>query len=107
MSSKINLTFLTLPVELVYRILDYLDDWSLICSIRNVSTRINRIIDNYHRYRVSYLVPMRKSSPHYVQNAIRFYEMLLTDSIHDYTHIHFLFHQRFHFSTFPCLFHAE
>ena len=56
MSSKINLTFLTLPVELVYRILDYLDDWSLICSIQNVSTRINRIIDNYHRYRVSYLV---------------------------------------------------
>ena len=57
MSSKINLTFLTLPVELVYRILDYLDDWSLICSIRNVSTRINRIIDNYDRYRVSCLVP--------------------------------------------------
>ena len=57
MSSKINLTFLTLPVELVYRILDYLDDWNLICSIRNVSTRINRIIDNYDRYPVSYLVP--------------------------------------------------
>ena len=57
MSSKINLTFLTLPVELVYRILDHLDDWSLICSIRNVSTRINRIIDTYDRYRVSYLVP--------------------------------------------------
>ena len=57
MSNKINLTFLTLPVELVYRILDYLDDWSLICSIRNVSTRINRIIDNYHRYQVNYLVP--------------------------------------------------
>ena len=57
MSSQINLTFLTLPVELVYRILDHLDDWSLICSIRNVSTRINRIIDNYDRYLVSYLVP--------------------------------------------------
>ena len=57
MSSQINLTFLTLPVELVYRILDYLDDWSLICSMRNVSTRINSIIDNYHRYQVSYLVP--------------------------------------------------
>ena len=57
MSRKINLTFLTLPVELVYRILDYLDDWSLICSIRNVSTRIDAITDSYDRYQVSYLFP--------------------------------------------------
>ena len=57
MSSKISLTFLTLPVELVYRVLDYLDDWSIICSIRNVCTRIDAIIDSYDRYQVSYLVP--------------------------------------------------
>ena len=57
MSSEINLTFLTLPVELVYRILDYLDDWSLICSIRNVCTRTDAIIDSYYRYQVSYLFP--------------------------------------------------
>ena len=57
MSSQINLTFLTLPVELVYRILDHLNDWSLICSIRNVCTRIDAIMDSYDRYQVSYLFP--------------------------------------------------
>ncbi|CAF4774262.1 unnamed protein product, partial [Rotaria sp. Silwood2] len=41
---------LRLPVELVYCILDNLDDFSIFCSVRNVCTRLNMIIDTYHRY---------------------------------------------------------
>lgn len=43
----------TLPIELVYRVLDNLDDFSLLCSLRNVCTRINAIVDSYSRYQVN------------------------------------------------------
>lgn len=43
----------TLSVELVYRILDKLDEIDLIYSISNVSARLNMIMDTYHRYQVS------------------------------------------------------
>ncbi|CAM2718678.1 unnamed protein product [Rotaria socialis] len=42
--------FLTLPVELVYRILDNLDELTILCSARNVCVRLNTITDAYHRY---------------------------------------------------------
>lgn len=41
-----------LPIELVYRILDYLDGFNLIFSARNVCTRLNEIVDTYHPYQV-------------------------------------------------------
>lgn len=47
------LSFLTVPVELVYRILDNLDDVSIICSVRNVCLRLNMITDTYSRYQVN------------------------------------------------------
>ncbi len=42
----------TLPIELVYQILDNLDLITVICSVRDVCTRLNFIIDSYHRYQV-------------------------------------------------------
>jgi hypothetical protein len=42
----------TLPVELVYRILDHLDNKSLFLSCTNICRRLNDIIDTYHRYQV-------------------------------------------------------
>ncbi|CAF2223523.1 unnamed protein product [Rotaria magnacalcarata] len=42
--------FMTLPVELVYQILDNLDEFTILCSARNVSVRLNTITDAYHRY---------------------------------------------------------
>ena len=56
MSKFVMLSFLTLPVELVYRILDHIDDITLFCSIRDVCTRFNTIIDTYHRYQVNFNV---------------------------------------------------
>jgi hypothetical protein len=53
MSKKIILSLLTLPVELVYRILDKMDDWTMLCSMQNVCTQINTIVDTYHRYQVN------------------------------------------------------
>jgi hypothetical protein len=48
------LTLPTLPVELVYRILDHLNDKTIFLSLRNVCQRLNTIIDSYHRYQVNY-----------------------------------------------------
>jgi hypothetical protein len=42
----------TLPVELVYRILDHLNNKSIFLSCTNVCRRLNDIIDSYHRYQV-------------------------------------------------------
>lgn len=47
-----GVSFQTLPVELIYRILDYLDNVTILLSCRNVCTRLNDIVDGYHRYRV-------------------------------------------------------
>lgn len=48
-----NFSLQSLPVDLVYRILDNLDDKAIFLSILNVSERLNRIIDTYHRYQVT------------------------------------------------------
>jgi len=42
----------TLPIELVYRILDNLSDRQIFLSCLNVCARLNIIIDTYHRYQV-------------------------------------------------------
>ncbi len=43
----------TLPVEIVYRILDNFDELTILCSMRDVCTRLNLIIDAYQRYKVT------------------------------------------------------
>ncbi|CAF4715950.1 unnamed protein product, partial [Rotaria sp. Silwood2] len=50
MCDKTPATLLTIPVDIVYRILEKLDDLSLILSVRNVCERLNIITDTYHRY---------------------------------------------------------
>ncbi len=55
MSDKMILSLLILPVELVYRILDNLNDLNIVYSMRNICTRINTIVDSYHRYQVNLL----------------------------------------------------
>jgi hypothetical protein len=47
-------SLLTLPVETVYRILDNLDELTILCSVRDVCTRLNLITDTYHRYKVKF-----------------------------------------------------
>lgn len=42
-----------LPIELVYRILDHLDQSVIIFSCRDVCTRLDAIIDTYRRYQVT------------------------------------------------------
>ncbi len=54
MSKKITPYFLILPIELVYRILDNLDELTILLSMRNVCTRLNAITDTYHRYQVMF-----------------------------------------------------
>ena len=45
-------SILTIPVDLVYRILDHLDYLEILFSARNVCTRLNMITDTYPRYAV-------------------------------------------------------
>jgi hypothetical protein len=68
MSNKIIPSLLTLPVELVYRILDKMDDWTMLCSMRNVCTQINITVDTYHRYQVNISVDFHhfQNSPIYI-----------------------------------------
>jgi len=55
MSDNMLLTILTLPVELIYCILDNLDEKAILLSMRNVCQRFNAIIDGYTRYQVRYV----------------------------------------------------
>jgi hypothetical protein len=49
-----TLSLHTLPVELVYRILDNLEELTILLSLRNVCTRLNDITDTYQRYQVNF-----------------------------------------------------
>ena len=56
MSNKIIPSLVTLPVELVYRILDHLKPFDILVSARNVCTRLNKITETYHPYQVNFTV---------------------------------------------------
>jgi len=43
----------TLPVNIIYNILDHLSDEQLFMSTSNVCQRLNSIINTYSRYKVS------------------------------------------------------
>jgi hypothetical protein len=62
------LSLLTLPVELVYRILDNLHNETIFLSLSNVCTRLNTIINTYQPYQVNYSfilqVSLSSSSKH-------------------------------------------
>ncbi len=51
-SGKPIYSLLTLPIELVYRILDHLDDLTILLSVRDICIRLNAITDTYYRYKV-------------------------------------------------------
>jgi hypothetical protein len=54
MSNKTTPSLRTLPVEIVYRILDNLSPLTIILSLRDVCARLNLIIDKYYRYQVNF-----------------------------------------------------
>lgn len=56
MSDKLVSSLLTLPVHLIYHILDNLDELSILFSMRNVCQRMNIIVDSYYRYQVKFHV---------------------------------------------------
>lgn len=47
-----SLSLQTLPPELVYRILDHLDDYELFVST-NICQRLNDVLNSYSRYQVN------------------------------------------------------
>jgi hypothetical protein len=59
MSHNASPTFLTLPVELVYRILDHLSPYNILLAVRGVYTRRNVITDTYHPYNVNTTFPFQ------------------------------------------------
>jgi hypothetical protein len=74
MSGNNNITssLLTLPVELVYRILDNLDQLSILLSLRNVCVRLNTITDTYYRYQVNFSFTFKSDHNHHLRNIIYF-----------------------------------
>ena len=54
MSEKVILSLHTLPVELVYLVLDNLDQFTILCSMENVCARINAGIAGYYPHQVSF-----------------------------------------------------
>jgi len=65
MSNKNISSLATLPVEIVQCILDKLDILTIFISCRNVCRRLNKIIDNYHRYKVSFRLKLLKENKNF------------------------------------------
>jgi len=42
----------TLPIDIIYCILDNLNELQMIVSVRDVCSRLNSVVDSYQRYRV-------------------------------------------------------
>lgn len=68
----------TLTVELIYRILDNLSELTILCSMRNVSTRINAIVDNYHRYQVNLSLARKSYARHLFKVCLYYLIQTLT-----------------------------
>jgi hypothetical protein len=79
MSEKFVPDFLTLPVELVYRILDNLDEYTVLCSMRNVSTRINAIVNSYCPYQVNFSFIINLYVYHLYVSLVLFPKRILFD----------------------------
>jgi hypothetical protein len=54
MSHQTTLSLHTLPVQLVYRVLDHVDEKTIFMSCYGVCQRLNAIIDTYKPYQVSF-----------------------------------------------------
>lgn len=55
MTNNVRTYLMELPIDLIYRILDNMDKFTLLCSVRDVNTRLNTIIDTYTRYWVKFI----------------------------------------------------
>ena len=53
MADKVNPSFDVLPAELVHRILNFLDDFNIFYTMRNVCQHLDTIVDGYRRYQVN------------------------------------------------------
>jgi hypothetical protein len=60
---------LTLPVELVYRILDYLDELPILCSIRNICTHLGNV--GYMQLLSLSFIKLTHHQPSILDNRIR------------------------------------
>ncbi|CAF1009129.1 unnamed protein product [Adineta steineri] len=86
MSNQNISTFLTLPVELVYRILDHQLDFTILCSMRNVCQRFNNIVDSYDRYQTLTTLDLesneiRDIGAQHLTNVLRYNTTLTTLSL--------------------------
>lgn len=54
MSQQIMNSLHQLPIYLTYRILDELDDLTILSSVYNTCQRLNQIVDNYQPYQVCF-----------------------------------------------------
>lgn len=66
---KMPPSLLILPVELLYRILEKLDDFELVCVISNVCVRLNMILQTYHRYQVRFIKKLWKQTLKLTRNS--------------------------------------
>ena len=76
-STKMVLSLHTLPIHLVYRILDNLDNFTILVSCRGVCTRLNDITDTYKRYQVIFHFIMRVHIPIIFETCCTFQQNIL------------------------------
>jgi len=48
-----SLSIHTLPIDIIYRIFDHLDEKDLFMSANNINQRINAILTSYQRFQVN------------------------------------------------------
>jgi len=86
MSNSFIPFLLTLPVKLLYRILDNLDQLTILLSLRNVCIRVNTIIDTYHRYQVNFTSFLKLDFHHlqrivHINNELHFFSSVFLHKI--------------------------
>ncbi len=72
MSHSVTVSLSTLPVEIIYRILDYIDILTIEISLRNVCTRLKAITDAYRQYQVNF---------HFIINSVFNLDSLYTQCL--------------------------
>jgi len=60
MSGNSNISLITLPMEIIYPILDYLDELTIMLSLRGLCARLDAIIDSYRSYQVNSIFILKR-----------------------------------------------
>lgn len=105
MSTTRRSFLLSLPVELIHRIFDYIDTETIVFVIRFVCKQLYSTANTYDRYKLDFRHMFRSDLPLLgrIINPKNVTSLILSDKLHTNDQINFFFHNFLLSNSFDCV----